>query len=556
MDVIFGNPVVSTIVLIVAALLVVTIAILSTWKKVPNDHAAVIVGVGKPRVVTGGGTIVIPLLQRMDMISLETLPITPTVSAVKTSLGVPINAEGYAIIKVKDDESQILTAMQMFYCNNEEKTKQKIIEQAQELCKGKLREIISSMTVEEIYDDREKFSKTVLEVASSALDGIGLELKSFTINDITDDDEYIESLGKKQIAEVKASAAIAEAEAAKEREIKTAEAARERDIKTAEANRAGKQAQLAAETQIAESEKEKQLKLLQYQKEQQSSKAETDAAYQIQQNITLKKVTDTEMDAQILREQRNREVREAEIQVQIAAEQKNIELAKKQAERKEAELLATVVKPAEADKQRAEITAEAQKVAQVKKAEAEAESKKLDAEAQAEVIKQQGLAQATVIKEQGTAEADAIKLKGLAEAEALDKKAEALAKMDEAGKLQMVMDKLPEIAKAVAEPMSRIGNITIIGGGSGGNGAADVAANTVGAMKAVFEAMKETTGFDMTDVLKANTLSAKTDRNLKIDVTGVPEEYQTKALAELSKRVKDDEAIIEEADMGLDDILK
>lgn len=520
---VISNPIVQTVGIVIVIFVLFILAILNTWKKVPNDHAAVIVGTGKPKVVTGGGTVVIPLLQRMDLITLETLSLPVSVTGVKTSLGVPINAEGYIIIKVKAEEGSILTAMQMFYCTGgEEKTKTKIIEQTRQLCEGKLREIVSGMTVEEIYDDREKFSQAVLNTASSALSALGLELNSFTINDITDDDEYIISLGKAQIAKVKADAAIAQAEANRDQEIKTAEAAR-----------AGTAARLKAETEIAQAEKEKQLQVLQFTKEQETQKAIADAAYSIQQHVTSKDVTNAEMDANVLKEQRSREVREAEIAVEIAAEQKAIELAQKKAARKEAELQETIIKPAEAARRKVELDAEADKVRKLKDAEAAADAKrldaeasakakKLDAEAEAEKIRQSGIAQAEIARQQGEAEAEAIRAKGLAEAEALNKKAEALAKMDEAGKLQMVMDKLPEFARAVAEPMSKIGTISIIGGaGDSSGGAADVARQTAGALKAVTDAIRDTVGWDLGDVFAAQTIQARTRRDVNMQVDGV-----------------------------------
>ena len=493
-----NGPVIKTLLILIVALIVIVFVVLKTWKKVPNDHAAVIVGLGKPKVVTGGGVFLIPLLQRMDVITLETLSLDVNIQNVKTSLGVPINADGYVILKVKADETNILTAMQMFYCNDENRTKNKIVEQVQSLCEGKLREIVSTMTVEEIYDDREKFSASVTEIASKALSEIGLELKSFTINDITDNDDYIVSLGRAQIAKVKAEASIAEAEANKTQQIQTAEA-----------RKLGEQARLAAETAIAESEKDKELKLQAFRKEQETKRAESDAAYQIQENITSKDVTSTEMDASVLREQRAKEVTEAQIQVQIAAEQKNIELAQKRAERKAAELQETVVKPAEAAQRETELRAEAAKIQAIKEAQAEAEAKKLDAEAEAAMISQRG-----------QAEAEAIRAKGLAEAEALEKKAEALAKMNEAGKLQMVMDILPAFAQAIAEPMSKIGNVTVIGGGESGSGVDAMTRSAVSSLKAVTEAVKDTVGFDLTKVMEAQTIDAKTRRDVTLNGGG------------------------------------
>ena len=506
---VLNGPVIKTLLILIVALIVIVFVVLKTWKKVPNDHAAVIVGLGKPKVVTGGGVFLIPLLQRMDVITLETLSLDVNIQNVKTSLGVPINADGYVILKVKADETNILTAMQMFYCNDENRTKNKIVEQVQSLCEGKLREIVSTMTVEEIYDDREKFSASVTEIASKALSEIGLELKSFTINDITDNDDYIVSLGRAQIAKVKAEASIAEAEANKTQQIQTAEA-----------RKLGEQARLAAETAIAESEKDKELKLQAFRKEQETKRAESDAAYQIQENITSKDVTSTEMDASVLREQRAKEVTEAQIQVQIAAEQKNIELAQKRAERKAAELQETVVKPAEAAQRETELRAEAAKIQAIKEAQAEAEAKKLDAEAEAAMISQRGQAEAEAIAARGQAEAEAIRAKGLAEAEALEKKAEALAKMNEAGKLQMVMDILPAFAQAIAEPMSKIGNVTVIGGGESGSGVDAMTRSAVSSLKAVTEAVKDTVGFDLTKVMEAQTIDAKTRRDVTLNGGG------------------------------------
>ena len=141
-------------------------------------------------------------------------------------------------------------------------------------------------------------------------------------------------------------------------------------IKTSEAKRAGEQARLEAEARVAEAKKDADIKKLNYERERQTTQAISDAAYSIQQNVTLKDITNTEMDANVLKEQRAKEVREAEIQIQIAAEQKNIELAKRKAERKEAELLETMVKPSEAEKQKAQLAAEAQKIAAILRAEA------------------------------------------------------------------------------------------------------------------------------------------------------------------------------------------
>ena len=509
--------------IIIIGIIIVLSAIFSTWKKVPADKAAIITGLGKAKVITGGGIMVLPVLQRIDYITLENISFDVNMQGTLTSDAVPIEANGTVVVKIKNDEAMIRSAVEQFNCGKESETKQHIMETARDVCEGRLREIIADMTAEQLYKDRKTFSERVKEVAEEQLSELGLELKSFTIKGIGDQNGYFEALSKPQIAAVKRDAEIAQAEAVKESMIKTSEA-----------RRAGEQARLESEAKMAEAKKEADIKKLNFEKERQTTQAISDAAYSIQQNVTQKDITNTEMDANVLKEQRTREVREASIQIEIAAEQKNIELAKKKAERKEAELLETVIKPSEAEKLRAELKAEAEKIAMIKKAEAlaeakkldaaaEAEAQKLDAQAQAERIKQEGMAQAEITEKQGVAQAEAIRRQGLAEAEALEKKAEALAKMDDAGKLQMVVEKLPEIARAIAEPMSKIGNITIIdgsGSGENGGGAADVARYMTGSLKAVNEALKDTIGFDMIDVMRAGTLEAKTTRN--INVEGLP----------------------------------
>jgi len=486
---------------IVVAVFVILLAIMTTWKKVPSDKAGVVVGVGHPKVVTGGGTVVIPVFQRMDTITLENIMFQVEIRQTKTKLGVPINADGIVVLKVKNTTESILAAVQQFNCAKESETVSMIRTQSSEVCKGKLREIVSSMSVEDIYDDRESFAAKVQEVAGKELEEMGLELKSFTINDITDEDGYIEALGKEQIAKVKSQAAIAEAEAEKTRQIRTAEAMK-----------LGKQAQLEAEAQIAESQKNKELQVLTYTEEQETRRARSDAAYRIQENITSKEVKNTEMDAVVLEQRRQMEVAEAKVQVEIQAEQKRIELAERRALRMQAELQETVIRPAEADKEKRRLVAEAEKFEQVQRAEAEAEKMRLEGEARARIIEATGLA-----------EAEAIRKKGLAEAEALEKKAEALAKMEEAGKLEMVIERFPQIVAAAAEPLRNIGNITYVGGAGEGNVAGEVAGYTAGVLKSVTEVMNETLGFDFSQIMKANTYDAKVNKNIVVDVRGLPE---------------------------------
>lgn len=524
---------------VVLGIILITLVILTAWKKVPADKAAVVTGLGKKKVITAGGVIVIPVLQRIDYISLQNVRFPIAMQDAMTRHGVPINTEGIVVIKVQNTEEAILMAMEQFNDVTSAVTKEKIIDTAKDVSEGKLREIIATLTVEEIYSERDKFASKVLEVAAEQLNVLGLELKSFSIKEISDKNGYLEALGKPQIAGIKRDAQIAEAEAL-----------RETQIKTSEAKRLGAAAQLEADAKIAEAQKEADVKVLDYEQQRQLAKAKTDASYEIQQNITNMEVINTEMDAAVLKEERQKSVKEAEIQVEIAAAIKNTELAERKAERTQKELLETVVNPAAAEKQKAELQAEADKIKTVRAAEADAEAKKLNAEAEA-----------AMIQKTGEATAQAIKLRGLAEAEAMEKKAEAYAKYGNAAIIDIVIDKLPEITRAIAEPMSRIDKITIIGGGDGSGGSAtDVTKMALGSLTAITEGMRDVLGFDMTEVMKANTYAGKTDKNINFDLDKLSDKEKAAVIAETAGVLKDDildgetltEVVIEDPEVSVE----
>lgn len=522
---------------IILGIIFIVAIILSMWKKIPQDKAAVITGL-KKRVITGGGGIVIPLLERIDTISLESMKLDVRTNGAMTSQGVPINTDGVAVIKVRNDKHSILAAIEQFNATKESETVKIISDVSREVLEGKLREIISKLTVEEIYNDRESFGAKVHEVAGTDLSEMGLEIKTLTIKDISDNNGYLKAMGEARIAEVKKNAQIAVAEANKETQIKTSEA-----------QRLGQTASIEAETAIAEANKIKNIKQLAFEKEQFAAKADADAAYSIQKNIAQKQMTDTEMDAEVIKQQRLKDVETEKIQISIAAEQKNIELAEKKAERKEKELLETMVKPAEAEKAMQQLNADADKYKEIAEAEAraealklqaaaEAQARKLQAEADAEALKlkakaqaeqiqlqgfaeaeqskAKGLAEAEVIRQKGLAEAEAIKMQGLAEAEAMEKKAEAYAKYNDAGKMEMLVNILPEVAKHVAEPMSRIEKIIVMDGNGDGSSATSVAKTVSSTMATVMESVKEMTGFDLTETMRAATYDAQVNRNVTI----------------------------------------
>ena len=461
-------PFVTAIGIIAAVILLILIM----WKKAPQDKAFIVTGL-KRRVIQGRGGPVIPFLEQTDRISLENIKVEVKTLDSLDRNGVPISADGVAIIKVKSDFESVLSAVEQFNTGNEKGTIDNIKATSQDVLEGKLREIISKMSVEEIYRDREKFANEVEEVAKADFIKMGLEFKTFTIRDIDDREGYLKALGVKQIAEVKKDAAIAEAEAD-----------REKRQSTAEAFRLGKEAELHAETQVASAEKEKMLKLQEYKVVQDKAKAKADLAYEIEKNITRKEVIEAEKNAELFEEQ----------QLTVIAEQ--------QAIKKEKELEATVRKQAEAEKFRAEKESEAYKFQKVQQAEAEAEAIKIKGDAEAEAIRAKGVATADAMK---------------AEAEAMKEKAEAYRMYGEAAVLEMIISRLPEIAHNIAEPLTKLDKMVVIDNGGQG-GAGKVTRNVTNILSELPEVVDTLTGIDLKEVL-AKFLSKDDEKKVeeKID---------------------------------------
>lgn len=450
---------------IVGAVILVILLITTMWKRVSQDKAVVVTGL-KKRVISGGGGFVIPLLERADKISLENMKIEIRTEGARTEQGVDIRADGVAVIKVKSDKESILNAVEQFNTGREQQTIEVIKDTGKDVLEGKLREIISKMTVEEIYKDREKFASQVQEVAAMGLSSMGLELKAFTIRDISDKNGYLEALGKPRIAEVKKNAAIAEAEALKETKIKVSEA-----------ERLGEEAKIIAETQVAEANKEKELKIQGYRQEQETVKAKADAAYAIQKNKVDKEVTETAM------------------LVELTKKEKEAEIQEKEAIRREKELLATVNKEADADIYRISKEADAKKYSELKEAEAASMAIKVKAEAEAEAI-----------RITGEAEAAAILAKGTAEAQTMVKKAEAYKQYNDAAVTQMIIEKLPEIAASISEPLTKTEKIVIIDSGKNGegSGASKVSGYVTDIITQIPETIEALTGINLTDSIKKN----------------------------------------------------
>ncbi|MDR1537519.1 MAG: flotillin family protein [Clostridiales bacterium] len=460
--------------IILAVLFLLLMSIFALWKKVPQDKALVVTGL-KKRVISGGGGLVVPVLERTDRISLENMKIEVRTAGALTEQGVDIIADGVAVIKVKSDKESILAAMEQFNTGHEGQTIAVIMDISKNVLEGKLREIISKLTVEEIYKDREKFASQVQEVAALDLADMGLEIKAFTIRDISDDNGYLNALGKKRISEVKRDAEIAEAEAA-----------RETKIKTAAANRLGEEARLVAETQISEANKEKELKIQSYRKVQEAARAIADLAYEIEANRVKKEVTETGM------------------QVEIIKKQKEIELAVQEANRREKELEASVIKSADADKYKVQKNADADRYKVERNADADKYKEIQDAEARAAAIRLEGTARADAKRLEGMAEVDIIREKGKAEAESMLKKAQAYKQYNDAAVAQMIIDKLPEMASAIAQPLAKTERIVIVdqGGEGGARGAAKISGYVTDIISSLPATIEAITGINIMDSIK------------------------------------------------------
>ncbi|RSK25783.1 flotillin family protein [Bacillus sp. HMF5848] len=478
------NTIIIAIIAVVAVLLIALIAVfVARYRTVGPDEALIVTGSylggknvnideagNKVKIVRGGGTFVLPVFQQAEPLSLLSIKLDVQTPEVYTEQGVPVMADGTAIIKIGSSIGDIATAAEQFLG----KKKEDLENEAREVLEGHLRSILGSMTVEEIYKNREKFSQEVQRVASQDLAKMGLIIVSFTIKDVRDKNGYLESLGKPRIAQVKRDADIATAEADKETRIKRAEA--DKDAKRAELERA---------TEIAEAEKINQLKVAEYRREQDNAKARADQAYALEEARSKQEVTEQQM------------------QIRIIERQKQIELEEKEILRREKQYDSEVKKKADADRYSVEQSAAAEKAKEMAQADATKYRIEAMAKAEAEKVRIDGLAKADAERAQGEAEAEVIRLKGLAEAEAKQKIAEAFEKYGQAAVLDMIVRMLPEYAKQVATPLSNIDKITVVDTGSGeGGGANKVTSYATNLMSTLQESLKASSGIDVKDLLE------------------------------------------------------
>ena len=478
--------------------------ILASYIKAPTDRALIVSGLRKnPKFVIGKSALRIPFLQRVDKLELKMISVdVKTKESVPTNEYINVNIDSAVKIKVGSSKEMLEKAASNFLNKNEDYIRNSV----GDVLEGNVREIIGQMRLEDIVQDRKMFAEKVQENAAPDMARMGLEIVSFNVQNVTDEGNVIENLGIDRVVSISKSAQISRAES-------------ERDIEVAKANatKQANDARIEAETAIAERNNELEIKKQELKRAADVKKAEADAAYEIQQQEQRKTIEITTADANIAKQEKEIELREKEIAV------------------KEKTLDADIRKQAEAEKYATQQKADAQLYQRQKEAEAkqfeiqkQAEAKKAQAkEQEAEAVKAQGIAEAESIKAKGLADAESIKARGLAEAEAMEKKAEAMAKYGKAAMTEMIIKVLPQMAEAIAKPLESIDKVTIIDGGSGENGVGTFSGNVPSVLAKTIESIKETTGFDLTEVMKANTYDAKTTKN--VNFTGLPEEMSAAA---------------------------
>ncbi len=424
----------------VVALLIVVFLLLRlyfSWLHKVGPNQALIVSHGsKVEVVTGGTKFVNHLTTRWQELSLELMSFDVAPSQdLYTTQGVAVNVEAVTQIKVRSDVESIKTAAEQFLSKTQAD-----------------RGIVGQLTVEELVKDPENVGAKMLKTVTPDMEKMGLQVISFTIKDVRDKNDYITNMGRPQIVEIRKAADIAAALAARDTQIQQANAAREAAVAKAAADQERVKAETESLALQAQSQRNLALKKAEFDAEVKKQQAAADKAYDIQANTTQQqvvaeavKVTQIEKEAQV-------KVQEAEIK------------------RRELELQATVQKAAEADRRRVETVAEAERQRLILEAQGQADAARTKGLGDAEATRARGLAEAEVIKARGLAEAEVIRAKGEAEADAMKVKAAAYHEYNQAAVLDKLLTGMPEIVRALAEPLSKVDKVTIVSTGDGANG--------------------------------------------------------------------------------------
>lgn len=446
---------------------VVIFAMATQYRKVGPNEVLIVSG-GRRRTVTesdgskrtvgyrlhiGGGTFVMPFIETAQALPLETYTINLKTPEVLTRQGVHIIAEAAAQVKVASSEKSIRLAAEQFLGRGAAGIK----EVSEHILEGYVRSLLGRKTIEEIYQNRDEFASTLRKEAEDDMSQMGLALLSFNLKDLTDSQGYLDALGQPRIAQVKRDAAIAKAEAEKETTIQAAQARKEGDI-----------VHFQVETEIASARRDYEERRAEYQIEINKRRAQAEAAYDLERHNLAA------------------ELKKAEYQVRLVEKESSIKVEKQEILRRELELESSVKKPATARKFQIE-------------AEADAEKYRIAAEAQghAEARRVEGEAEISVKQKEGASRIEYTRAMGRAEAEAMSAKAKAFKDYNEAAVAQMFVEKMPEIARAVTDPLKQIDKITLISS-DGTTGASRITGQVGEILSQLPTVIKSLSGIDVT----------------------------------------------------------
>jgi flotillin len=444
------------------------IILASRYKKCGPNKVLIVSGGGKEKFISSdgvetetgfkihrGGKFIWPYLQKVDLLSLEIMTLEVKGDNVYTQEGVPVTVDGVAQVKIDNDDVSIRTAAEQFLGREED-----MRNTALETLEGHLRAILGTLTVEEIYKERDKFAQSVQEAVTGDMNKMGLKIVSFTIKDVRDEQNYLESLGQKRLAQVKSAASIGEAEAGSLATVESANAKQE-----------GESAKFVADTKVADARRNYESKLAEFKAMVSKAQAESGLAYDLQKSITMQKVREEQVKVDVVEKEGKARIEEQGVLI------------------KEKELEATIQRKADAELSKTEMLADAERY-----------KKRIEAEGKAIAIKVKAEAEAEVIKAKGLAEADVIKAKGIAQAEAMRMKAEAWQSYRPAALVELLMSKLPEIAQAVSAPLAKTER-TIITSDEEGAGASRVTNDVTQIIAQLPPMIKSLTGVDLTELI-------------------------------------------------------
>lgn len=459
---------------IIAVVLAVVFVLLMSivarmFRKVGPNQALIVYGWGGTRVVTGGGALILPLVQSARELSLELMSfdVAPQ-QDLYTRQGVAVNVEAVAQIKVRSDSTSIRTASEQLLTKSPDQRQEMI----QLVMSGHLRGIVGQLAVEEIVKEPEMVGEKMRTTCADDLSKMGLEVVSFTIKEVRDRNQYIENMGRPDVARVRRDAEVATAEAARDIQIKQAMAAREAAVAKAQADQERVLAETTSQGRQAEAQRDLDLKRAAYLTDVQKAKAQADASYAIQEQVQKQQIMVEQVRVERVQREEQIKVQEAEIL------------------RRERELVATIQKQSEAERARIVTMADADK------------SKRLaEAAALAEATRVQGEAEAAVIRLRGSAEAEIIRQKGEAEAEAMRLKADAFEKYGQAAVLDKMLAVLPEVAQRISAPLANVDRIAVVSTDGTNGGLNRIVADVAKMVAQTPELLETITGRDMASMI-------------------------------------------------------